>query len=177
MSSLEQLRALAHPVRLRLLSLLTGTAMSAAEAGRELDLSQAGVSYHLRVLERAGLVHVVEVVRLRGGQAKRYRHDSSARPFQVDDAHTPGPIGEGADERAAYVEALAAELVRRSQQRAPGLQTSTDAEVWVDAQTWRHVVALVGQASAMLHERARPPRAPGTSPVSMTAALFPVRRS
>ncbi|TLF25906.1 helix-turn-helix domain-containing protein, partial [Microbacterium sp. 5K110] len=81
MSRLDDLRATAHPLRLRLLSLLTGAALSAAEAGRELGVSQAAASYHLRVLERAGLIRVVEVVRLRGGDAKRYRHESSARPF------------------------------------------------------------------------------------------------
>jgi hypothetical protein len=44
MSALDELRATAHPIRLRLLSLLTGLAMGAAEAGRELGLSQAAAS-------------------------------------------------------------------------------------------------------------------------------------
>ena len=44
------LRAVAHPVRLRILSLLTGTELSAAEVARELDLTHANASYHLRVL-------------------------------------------------------------------------------------------------------------------------------
>ncbi|WP_268815939.1 helix-turn-helix domain-containing protein [Amycolatopsis alkalitolerans] len=38
---------LAHPLRLRLLSLLTGASLSAAEAARELGETQANVSYHL----------------------------------------------------------------------------------------------------------------------------------
>jgi len=173
---LDELRATAHPVRLRLLSLLTGTALSAAEAGRELGLSQAAASYHLRVLERAGLVVVVEVVRIRGGDAKRYRHLSSAQPFPLvvppDSPTDPG----AADERAQYVEALVDELRRRSPRRASGPQVSTDAELWVDPETWRRVVHHVGQASALLHAAAQPPRTPGTAPVSMTAALFPMRR-
>jgi len=177
MSALDELRATAHPIRLRLLSLLTGTARSAAEAGRELGLSQATASYHLRVLERAGLVSVVEMVSVRGGQAKRYRHLSSARPFPLD---VPRDSGTEADadeeERARYVEALADELRRRSAHRAAGPQVSTDAELWVDAETWRRVVHHVGQASALLHAAARAPRTPGTRPVSMTAALFPLRR-
>ena len=176
MPELDELRATAHPVRLRLLSLLTGAALSAAEAGRELGLSQAAASYHLRVLERAGLVVVVEVVRIRGGDAKRYRHLSSAQPFPLvvpPDSPT-GP--DAADERAQYVEALVDELRRRSPRRAPGPQVSTDAELWVDPETWRRVVHHVGQASALLHAAAQPPRTPGTAPVSMTAALFPMRR-
>ncbi len=47
-ASVADLRVLAHPLRLRLLSLLTGEAYSAAEAARLLDQSQANVSYHLR---------------------------------------------------------------------------------------------------------------------------------
>ncbi|NRD25116.1 helix-turn-helix domain-containing protein [Frigoribacterium sp. VKM Ac-2836] len=173
MPALDELRATAHPIRLRLLSLLTGVAMSAAEAGRELGLSQATASYHLRVLERAGLVEVVELVTIRGGEAKRYRHLSSARPFPL----APAPLDDdGDEERARYVEALVDELRRRSPRRVAGPQVSTDAELWVDAETWQRVVRHVGHASALLHAAARRPRTPGTSPVSMTAALFPLRR-
>ena len=65
-------RALAHPARLQLLSLLTGAAMSAAEAARETGMSQANTSYHLRLLERVGLLQVAEQVTIRGGRARRY---------------------------------------------------------------------------------------------------------
>ena len=173
--ALDELRATAHPIRLRLLSLLTAAPASAAEAGRELGLSQATASYHLRVLERVGLISVVEVVSVRGGQAKRYRHLSSARPFPRDVPDDDGAEVEG-DERALYVEALVDELRRRSRLRAEGPQVSTDAELWVDPETWRRVVHHVGQASALLHAAAQPARTPGTRPVSMTAALFPTRR-
>ena len=172
MSTLEELRATAHPIRLRLLSLVTGAAMSAAEAARELRLSQATASYHFRVLERAGLVSVVETVRLRGGEAKRYRHESSGQPFDVTATVEAGPR----EERQLHLDALIEELRRRSTARADGPQLSTDAELWVDPETWRRVVRHVGEASALLHAAARPPRSPGTAPVSMTTAMFPLRR-
>ncbi len=176
MSTLQELRATAHPLRLRLLSLLTGAAMSAAEAGRELGCSQASASYHLRVLERAGLIRVVEVVRLRGGDAKRYRHESSAKRPEADaDRSTLGEVGAGlSEEQTAYVEALIDELRRRSRHRVDGPHMSTDAELWIDEDTWRRVVHHVREASALLHAAARPPRTPRTSPVSMTAVLFPL---
>lgn len=224
MSTLDELRATAHPIRLRLLSLLTGAAMSAAEAGRELGYSQATASYHLRVLERAGLVRVVETVRLRGGEAKRYRHESSAERFRFDDAQAsasasasasadadvdadadagvragaagagagagasvannavragtvvPSPAASTTEDRAEYIEAIIHELRRRNARRGDGPQVSTDAELWVDPETWRRVVRHVGDASALLHAAAKPPRTPGTRPVSMTAALFPLKR-
>lgn len=176
MSSLQTLRATAHPIRLRLLSLVTSTAMSAAEAARELGLSQATASYHLRVLERAGLVAVVEVVRLRGGEAKRYRHESSALRFDVG-AQTAADTGDvSVEDQLVYVEALAEELRRRSEQRTTGPGVSTDAELWVHPETWRRVVQHVGQASSLLHAAAQRPRTPGTVPVSMTVAMFPMRR-
>jgi DNA-binding transcriptional ArsR family regulator len=175
MSTLEELRATAHPIRLRLLSLLTGAAMSAAEAGRELGYTQATASYHLRVLERAGLVQVVEVVRLRGGEAKRYRHQASAEPFSLAAAQSaPGDLRE---EQMEYYDALHAELQRRARRRGPGPSVSTDAELWVEPEVWRQVVRRIGEASALLHAAAQRPRTPGTMPVSMTAALFPMKRS
>ncbi|MBT1677664.1 ArsR/SmtB family transcription factor [Curtobacterium aurantiacum] len=181
MSSLQSLRATAHPIRLRLLSLVTSTAMSAAEAARELGLSQATASYHLRVLERAGLVTVVEVVRLRGGEAKRYRHESSAQPFDPDGRSGGGGDDGGADDvsvedQLVYIEAQVDELRRRVQQRTTGPGVSTDAELWVSPETWRRVVHHVGQTSALLHAAAQRPRTPGTVPVSMTVSMFPMRR-
>jgi len=176
MSSLQSLRATAHPIRLRLLSLVTSSAMSAAEAARGLGLSQATASYHLRVLERAGLVAVVEVVRLRGGEAKRYRHESSSQAFDPDARSDSGAEDVSIEDQLVYVEAQVEELRRRVRQRTTGPGVSTDAELWVGPETWRRVVHHVGQASALLHAAAQRPRTPGTVPVSMTVSMFPMRR-
>ncbi|SFH21145.1 Helix-turn-helix domain-containing protein [Amycolatopsis regifaucium] len=101
--TLEGLRVLAHPVRLRILSLLTGAAMSAAEAARELGETQANVSYHLRRLHEAGLLDVAEEVRIRGGLAKRYRHDPESGT-RFDDRRgnvgRPRSLGKSARARA-----------------------------------------------------------------------------
>ncbi|MDZ5144319.1 helix-turn-helix domain-containing protein [Microbacterium testaceum] len=171
MSRIDELRATAHPLRLRLLSLLTGAAMSAAEAARELGVSQASASYHLRVLERARLIRIVEIVRVRGGEAKRYRHESSSQRYDPD-ARLGERSPEGEEE---YIEALVDELRRRARTRIDGPALTTDAELWIDPQVWSRVVRHVGEASALLHAAAHPPRTPGTRPVSMTAALFPIR--
>ena len=65
-----------------MLSLLTATAMSAAEVGRELGITHANASYHLRLLADAELIVVEGEEQIRGGPAKRYRHpiDRSASP-------------------------------------------------------------------------------------------------
>jgi len=158
------LRVIAHPLRLQLLSLLTGSAMSAAEAARHLGQSQANVSYHLRRLHAAGLVEVAGHEVVRGGRAVRYRHASSSG--QRLSAQDP------ADE-AALVAALGAELSRRTAERDPdGDGAFTDAEVWVGEDTWGQVLELVRQAGALLHEGARAPRSEGTRRVSALLYAF-----
>lgn len=57
LTSAEDMRALAHPLRLRLLELLGAEgAMTASEAARRVDESPANVSWHLRKLARHGFV-------------------------------------------------------------------------------------------------------------------------
>ena len=96
------LRARAHPLRLRMLSLLTGAAMSAAELGRELGVSQALASYHLRQLADAEVVELAEQRSRRGGRERRYRY--RVPPHTGDQ---PSPDAEG---HALFVEAVIEEL-------------------------------------------------------------------
>lgn len=160
------LRAMAHPLRLRMLSLLTGAAMSAAEVARELELTHANASYHLRQMLDAGLLVVAEEESVRGGRAKRYRYDVDA----------PGATAEDPDGAAAYYQAIAGELVRRSAARRDGRKgTSSDAELWVPVDVWDDAVRQVAEAVAGLHRAARPPRTDETVHVSVTTALFPLR--
>jgi len=161
------LRALAHPLRLRILSLLTGTALSAAEVARELGVTHANASYHLRVLRAAGELVEAGEEKIRGGVAKRYRHPWE----QARDATGPGSVTD--QDRVAYAGALGDELRRRYSQRRAGTRSwLTDAETWVPPETWQEVSALVQRASELVHAEARPPRTPGTVRVSMTSALF-----
>jgi DNA-binding transcriptional ArsR family regulator len=158
------LRAFAHPVRLQILSVVTGTAMSAAEVAREIGGTQANASYHLRQLYDAGLLEVAETVSVRGGQAKRYRHDP-----QLGNRLRPA----GANDRLALAAALGQELRRRTLLRKEGQPgPMTDAELWVDPQVWADVIERVVQAMTDLHEAAQPPRSPGTVRTSTTLSMF-----
>lgn len=175
MGDLDELRATAHPIRLQLLSLVTGSAMSSAEAARELGITQANASYHLRLLERAGLVRVVETARIRGGMAKRYRHETSAQPFEVTvstESSSEATIGTPADARVQFASVLSNELRRRVSSRSTGPAVWTDAELWVSPEVWERVVLLVGDAAALLHASAQPARSEGAGRVAMTTALF-----
>ncbi|KAA1424266.1 ArsR/SmtB family transcription factor [Nocardioides antri] len=163
---ISTLRATAHPLRLRMLSLLTGTAMSAAEVARELGITHANASYHLRLLHDADLVVVEGEERIRGGVAKRYRYPHER----------PEPKPSPAD-LTAQVHAMAQELLRRFEHRRPGRGSFTDAELWVTEETWQEVAEMVERASRLLHEQAQRPRTEGTIPVNLTVAAFRMEQS
>ncbi|SDK70946.1 transcriptional regulator, ArsR family [Nocardioides sp. YR527] len=160
---ISRLRAAGHPLRLRMLSLLTGAELSAAEVARELDLTHANASYHLRLLESAGLLEVAGEERIRGGVAKRYRYAWRSETAE-------GPPSREDDE--VHTRAIAEELVRRRRLRADGPAIISDAEMWVDPDIWQRVHDLVQEASGLLHENARPPRTEGTIHVNLTASAF-----
>jgi DNA-binding transcriptional ArsR family regulator len=160
----SEMRATAHPMRLQMLSLLTGTQLSAAEVARELGITHANASYHLRFLASAGLVVGAGEEKIRGGTAKRYRH-----PW---DSPASGPRSTR-EESQQYIAAVADELVRRyTLKESRTAAFTTDAELWVAPEIWDEVVALVTQASHLVHREARPPRTPGTTHVNLTAAAF-----
>ena len=137
--AVARLRATAHPVRLRILSLLTAEAMSAAEVARALDLTHANASYHLRLLHDAGELVVESEEKIRGGVAKRYRYDAIARgrPPQARPrrAHRLRARHGGRD-RAAPPRRGAG---HRHLQRPRGLG---------DVETWRRALDLLHEASA-----------------------------
>jgi DNA-binding transcriptional ArsR family regulator len=167
---ISDLRATAHPLRLRMLSLLTGAELSAAEVARELDVSQANASYHLRLLLDAGLLVIGSEETVRGGRAKRYRHVWDA-PRAAG-----GPPREEADAQH-YVRVLADAIPARFADRRPGNPLGThltDADLWVEPDVWARVVALVGEASVLLHASAQPPRTEGTLRASLSVAAFEV---
>lgn len=167
---LTALRASAHPVRLRMLSLLTGSAMSAAEVARELGLTHANASYHLRRLLDAGQLVLDGEETIRGGRAKRYRYPHE-RQGASERAGDPDP-GPHPDEVVAYGAVLSHELQRRVRRLEPGVGMHSDLEGWVEPDAWERACRLLLEASHLLHRANRPARTPGTVHVSATAWAF-----
>ncbi len=162
---LSALRSMAHPVRLRILSMLTAQPMSAAEVARELDLTHANASYHLRVLHDAGELVVESEEKIRGGTAKRYRYVVGGNPERP-----PGPSNN--EDLIAWQLATSAEIVRRLAQRKKGPGSSSDIETWVSPETWQAAIDAIATAMTMLHAEARPPRTEGTIHVSASSQAF-----
>jgi DNA-binding transcriptional ArsR family regulator len=162
-----ELRATAHPLRLQMLSLLTGASLSAAEVARELGITQANASYHLRLLHSAGLLELAGEEAVRGGRAKKYRH-------RWDATAERSPAGEA--DRAAVVRTIAAAIPARFTEREPdSAGVFTDADLWVPPETWRRAVELVTEASRLLHAGAQPPRTEGTIRAHLSVAAFRLR--
>jgi DNA-binding transcriptional ArsR family regulator len=66
-------RAMAHPMRGRILGALDGRELSPVEIARELSASLGVVSYHMRVLADAGLVELARTTARRGAIQHHYR--------------------------------------------------------------------------------------------------------
>ncbi|GAA2652456.1 hypothetical protein Adu01nite_88090 [Paractinoplanes durhamensis] len=160
---------MAHPVRLRIMSLLTAAPMTAAEVARELGLTHANASYHLRNLLSGGLIFVEGEEKIRGGIAKRYRYDVAR-----DREHrlSSGPLSD--EQLRAEFAAFAHELIRRTRDAnfPPSSKVLADAELWVDPEKWAELRNRISEALVELHNVAQPPRTPGTIRTSTTAAMF-----
>lgn len=70
---LDQVRALANPLRLRILDALTGIARTPKQVADRLRLKPTGLYHHVRVLEKAGLIRQTETRKKRGTLETYYR--------------------------------------------------------------------------------------------------------
>lgn len=81
--SLEQLRAITDELRVRILDHLTYQPLTVTQLGERLGVAPAKAHYHVRELERVGLVKLVATRENRGILEKYYR--ATARTLRVPD--------------------------------------------------------------------------------------------
>jgi DNA-binding transcriptional ArsR family regulator len=155
------LRALGHPTRLRMLSLMWSGPLSAAALAAELGIAHGLASQHLRTLDRAGLVELTEVRPKRGGRERRYRTVKGS------------PLSDRRDASPLLTEALVGNLRQRLASRTPDSESVvTDAELWVTPEVWLDHRKRLADLMADLHERSQPPRTSGTTPIAVTLMAF-----
>ncbi|HWQ24881.1 MAG TPA: helix-turn-helix domain-containing protein [Gaiellaceae bacterium] len=82
----EQLRALAHPQRARIVTLLRERAASTTELAAALGAAKGTIAYHLKTLERAGLVRVVRTRRVRAVTERFYGRVARLFVLRSDDS-------------------------------------------------------------------------------------------
>jgi DNA-binding transcriptional ArsR family regulator len=83
------LKAISHPLRHRLLSMLDGRTASPNELARELDMPLGRVSYHIRLLADLGAIELVDTQPRRGALEHYYRAVTSAWFGEGDWARLP----------------------------------------------------------------------------------------
>jgi DNA-binding transcriptional ArsR family regulator len=157
------LRAMAHPLRLQILSLTTGAALSAAELAEELGIAHAAASYHARQLAEAGLLQVVEDEGQRTGPGRppvRYRYDY----------RRGGHLDRSTGEEALWA-ATAQDMQRRIRARTRH-HVGADGEVWLASEDFEEVCELAARISDLMHERAQRPRAEGAVHASVSVYAF-----
>jgi len=89
LTTVDQLQALAHPLRQRILRLLSGEPRTNKQLASRLETSPGKLHFHVRELEKAGLIALVEE-RPRGGIIEKY-YRAIARNITLD-----FPVGERA---------------------------------------------------------------------------------
>jgi DNA-binding transcriptional ArsR family regulator len=85
-----QVKAIGHPLRTTILQLLHERAATVTELAAALDRPKSTVSYHVDVLTRNGLLHVVRTRKVRAIEERFYGR--TARMFHV--AAEPSPAGD-----------------------------------------------------------------------------------
>jgi DNA-binding transcriptional ArsR family regulator len=156
------LRALSHPLRLRILALVAGQGMSSAELARELDMNHAAVSFHVRQLVAAGYLELAETRSVRGGQERRYRERVVSGSEWVPEDHR------------LMVSAMAEELTRRVADGSGTWKIFADAELWIDREIWDEARARIAAVMKDLGAAAAAPHTGGTVHVSATALMFEI---
>ncbi len=129
-------KALAHPLRVAIMTALEDRTASPSELEAELPASLGTVSYHVRKLARLGLIELVGEARRRGAVEHYYR--ATPRVPITDEAWAQIPVAvkrelaqRVLEEIGRYVEENGATLNHRSRERdAPNSPLSADAERW-----------------------------------------------
>ena len=108
-------RALADPMRIRLLECLWGRPQSARELAEWVGMAPARLYYHLAQLEEAGLIEIAEYRRLPGGKVERVY-----RPRPIEPPGEEASPLEFAEFLGAMLEATRADITAASVAKEAG---------------------------------------------------------
>jgi len=156
------LRALAHPVRLRMLSLMWASPFGATGLASALRIGHGLATQHLRRLLDAHLVELVEVRTKRGGQERLFQ---TVRGRVLSDRDDDAPL---------LAEALATNLRDRSYRRLPGPGITVDADLWLSPEVWDRFHTDLTALVDWVHDQACSPTAADVIPVALTLMSFRV---
>jgi DNA-binding transcriptional ArsR family regulator len=179
-------KALSHPMRVRILALLQERTATPRELAQWLDATLGTVSYHVRALHQLGLLDLVRTTQVRGAIAHHYR--ARERPRVSDDAWAAAaPIVKQAAVGATlqtvddYARASAAAGgFDRAEAQLTRSSLRLDAKGWQQAATAAEkLLAELGRIEAGAAKRlANDPHADSASDAAVVMMLFdPVKSS
>lgn len=160
LQTVEQLRAVADPLRIRIFEALTRQAMTATQVGEELNIPAPKAHYHVRELERIGLVKLVETRERSGILEKYYR--AVARnlqaPSQLLQSSNPDELASAITELFTNMSQSFLTALRRVAQDKPesldsyalGLGGET---VWMTPAEFQATIRAAGELFRPYHER------------------------
>lgn len=138
LSDPRELNALAHPVRMAIVELLSISGpLTATELADRLDETPANCSWHLRKLAQHGFVEEAE-----GGKGRQRPWQVPGFGFTWDDEHVSGSIEgrRGAQALSEVVMGRAMDRLREAEQRAPeepeewrAARNNTEMVAWLTA--------------------------------------------
>jgi DNA-binding transcriptional ArsR family regulator len=156
----EQHRALGNLTRSQILGLLNEEAATITQLAATLGVLKGSASYHVRLLERAGLVRVVRTRRVRG-VVERY-YGRTARRFELD---APGA---GRDAGGLLLRTAAAELDRRGPVEPDDVDMVTSTHARLDPARAREFRTRLTE----LIEELRTAGSPGQPQYGLVVALY-----
>jgi DNA-binding transcriptional ArsR family regulator len=177
-------KAMSHPLRVRILALLDERTASPVELAGWLDATLGTVAYHVRTLERMGLIDLVRETRVRGAVEHHYR--SKERPRVSDEAWGAAPPIAKQAAVASSLQTIGA--YARAASAAGGFDHAnshlTRTSLHLDARGWselsRACMRLLAQADRIEDAaRERIQRNPGTgetADVALVMMLFEATR-
>lgn len=165
----QVLRALSHPTRLRMLSLLWGQEASTAELARRLDVGHGLASQHLRRLREADLVREVRHETVRGGKARVYT--------AVPGTHL-SDLASGDHDIEPLIAVMASLMTSRRALKVSGEAAFlAEADLCVPGPVWERVRANLAATAQDLHDHACAPTDRSAVRVGLTVAAIPMRDS
>ncbi len=176
LSELQQLRVLAHPLRLQLLELFAAGPRTTRQAAEVLGGSPTRLYHHVHALERAGLVVLTSRRQVRGTIEKYYR--AAAGRIELDQKLL---AGRGASAIATSMFDLRAELTAALAGRRAGAGEHLAARATLfldDAQARALRTELIGRLERVQAAQRAAPSRRGKSaarrPWALTIALLPL---
>jgi len=151
--NLEQLRALADPLRMRILDQLVQRPMTMSQLGDAFGESTAKMHYHVRELEKFGFIKLVEK-RERGGFIEKY-YRAVARDVRVPpDLLQASPTSELVKPIQDYFEKVSREVLRSiTLQQEQACFAVLDATLWITKEEYEDMQRQFQAILAPYHER------------------------